>query len=36
VGNTQHFYFQEGDVGPVWLSEEEKLRQKFDKSVGEE
>jgi hypothetical protein len=34
VGNTQHFYFQEGDDGPFWLFEEEKLSQKFDRTVG--
>jgi hypothetical protein len=34
VGNTLHFVFQESGDGPFWLSEEEKLSQKFDRIVG--
>jgi hypothetical protein len=34
VGNTVYFAFQESDDGPFWLSDKEKLSQKFDRIVG--
>jgi hypothetical protein len=36
VGDALRFDFQESDNGPFWLSEQEKLRQKFDRIVGRE
>jgi hypothetical protein len=36
VGDALRFDFQESDDGPFWLSEEEKLGQKFDRIVGGE
>jgi hypothetical protein len=36
IGDALRFDFQESDDGPFWLSEEEKLSQKFDRIVGGE